>query len=300
MSLTHWNFNAYVRSVFRLFLLAGGTSMTRDVLQHHAVAAARVFLRRAAAINSSHLRPPSLTGASISQQQARTLHYTQCRSLSGSDKASTMNSRDDKDADATAQTAPNTGTPPAAGGIFGNLPARTAAARAGRGCLIALPIVGIGFSAWTCVTDYRRVRHELKRACVGLALAEMSFQREAGRKGDSGSSGGGGGANSATRPTLDASPVRSFSVALVADAGVLGFHLLAAYGLWHGWDPDPIVNAEIGNLVAAVVSTGGGLRGEYLAANRMRQISGRRRTAAEALARGEGGTGASAPSDGGG
>ncbi|CAM9296588.1 unnamed protein product [Ectocarpus sp. 13 AM-2016] len=262
--------------------------MTRVVLQHHAAAAARLFLRRAAAVNSSHLRPSSPMGASISQQQARTLHYTQCRSLSGTEKASTTSSRDDKDADATAETAPKTGTPPAAGAIFGNLPARTAAARAGRGCLIALPLAGIGFSAWTCITDYRRVRHELKLARVGLALAEMSFQRDAGRKGDSG---GGGGANSATRPTFDASPARSFSVALVADAGVLGFHLLAAYGLWHGWDPDPIVNAEIGNLVAAVVSTGGGLRGEYLAANR---------NAAEALARGEGGTGSSAPGDGGG
>ncbi|CAM9159090.1 unnamed protein product [Ectocarpus sp. 12 AP-2014] len=262
--------------------------MTRVVLQHHAAAAARLFLRRAAAVNSSHLRPSSPTSALISQQQARTLHYTQCRSLSGTDKASTTSSRDDKDADATAQTAPNTGRPPASGGIFGDLPARTAAARAGRGCLIALPLAGIGFSAWTCVTDYRRVRHELKLARVGLALAEMSFQRDAVRKGDSG---GGGGANSAPRPTFDASPARSFSVALVADAGVLGFHLLAAYGLWHGWDPDPIVNAEIGNLVAAVVSTGGGLRGEYLAANR---------NATEALARGEGGTGSSAPGDGGG
>ncbi|CAM9674362.1 unnamed protein product [Ectocarpus sp. 4 AP-2014] len=263
--------------------------MTR-VVQHHAAAAARLFLRRAAAVNSSHLRPSSPTGASISQHQARTLHYTECRSLSGSDKASTTSGRDDEDADATAQTAPtsSTGTPPAAGGIFGKLPARTAAARAGRGCLIALPLAGIGFSAWTCVTDYRRVRHELKLARVGLALAEMSFQRDAGRKGDSG--GGGGGANSATRPMFDASPARSFSVALVADTGVLGFHLLAAYGLWHGWDPDPIVNAEIGNLVAAVVSTGGGLRGEYLAANR---------NAAEALARGEGDTGSSAPGDGG-
>lgn len=106
----------------------------------------------------------------------------------------------------------------------------------------------------------------------------MSYQRDASRTGDNGG-GGGGGANSATRPTFDASPARCFSVALAADASVLGFHLLAAYGLWHGWDPDPIVNAEIGNLVAAVVSTGGGVRGEYLVANRK---------SAEALARGGG------------
>lgn len=270
--------------------------MTRLVLQQRAAAifARRLFLRRAAAVNSSNLLPSSPPGAASSQQQeaARTLRYAQCRSLSGSDKASTTSSRDDEEANnTTAQTTPTTGTPPAAGGIFGNLPARTAATRAGRGCLIALPLAGIGFSAWACVSDYRRVRHELKLARVGLALAEMSYQRDAAsRKGDDGGGGGGGGgANSVARPTLDASPARGFSVALVADASALGFHLLAAYGLWHGWDPDPIVNAEIGNLVAAVVSTGGGLRGEYLAANRH---------AAEALARG-GGTGSSAVGDGG-
>lgn len=159
--------------------------------------------------------------------------------------------------------------PPAAsaqeggGGFFETLPARTAAGRVGRGALVALPVVGAGFAAHLARKDYRRARSELKLAHVRLALAEMSYQRDASR-----TAGAQDGVVLPNRPTLETSAARCFGVTAAIDSGIVAAHMVMLFGLYHGWEPDPIVNAGIVAMVGATLSTGGGVRGEYLVASR--------------------------------
>lgn len=143
-------------------------------------------------------------------------------------------------------------------GILGSLPVRTAVARVGRGFLIALPLAGAGFAAWIGRSDYRRTRQELELARARLSLAEAKHNEDV----DSGREAGA----AASRPTLDTAAVRCFGVATAADSVNVVAHLVAVYGLYQGWAPEGIVNAESVGLVSAVVSTGGAVRGEYLAA----------------------------------
>lgn len=143
-------------------------------------------------------------------------------------------------------------------GILGSLPVRTAVARVGRGFLIALPLAGAGFAAWIGRSDYRRTRQELELARARLSLAEAKYNEDV----DSGREAGA----AASQPTLDTATVRCFGVATAADSVNVVAHLVAVYGLYQGWAPEGIVNAESVGLVSAVVSTGGAVRGEYLAA----------------------------------
>lgn len=163
---------------------------------------------------------------------------------------------------AGSRTATTTTARPAAAaasrGILGSLPVRTAVARVGRGFLIALPLAGAGFAAWIGRSDYRRTRQELELARARLALAE----EEHGKHVDAGRATGG----VASRPTLDTATVECFGVATAADSVNVVAHLVAVYGLYRGWAPEGIVNAESVGLFSAVVSTGGAVRGEYLAA----------------------------------
>ena len=144
-------------------------------------------------------------------------------------------------------------------GILGSLPVRTAVARVGRGFLIALPLAGAGFAAWIGRSDYRRTRQELELARARLSIAEGKKHSE---DVDSGRETGA----VASRPTLDTTIVRCFGVATAADCVNVVAHLVAVYGLYQGWAPEGIINAESVGLVSAVVSTGGAVRGEYLAA----------------------------------
>lgn len=156
---------------------------------------------------------------------------------------------------------------PSSRGIFGNLPARTAAARLGRGVLIALPLAGAAFAAWIARSDYRRTREELDLARVRLGIEQELYENAVKMARE-----GGGAPTPATRtaspPVLDTSTVRCFGVATAADSANVVAHLVAAYGLYHGWAPDGIVNAEYASLGSAVLSTGGAVRGEYLIAAR--------------------------------
>lgn len=146
--------------------------------------------------------------------------------------------------------------------IFGVLsPTPKVVARIGRGCLIAVPLAGAGFAAWIGWSDYRRTRRELELARVRLTRAleekNRSVTTAAGKEG--------------TRdpvPTLDTSTVLCFGVAAAADSVNVAAHLVAAYGLYQGWLPDGIVNAEIASWVTAAVSTGAAVWGEYLTARR--------------------------------
>lgn len=170
-------------------------------------------------------------------------------------------------------------------GIFGSLPTRTALGRVGRGVLVAIPIAGAGFSAVLARRDYRRARQELKLARVRLAIAQRNHQRgvskvAAGKNKREDGAADDPASDRPQMPTLDTSTAACFGVALAADSGVVAAHLVAAYGLYQGWAPDPVVNAEIASLVGAVVSTGGGVRGEYLVATR--------RAAEEAVEHGSG------------
>lgn len=244
----------------------------------HGRAGGLLFLRRAAAERSPllFLLPSSCscraaaaaaarTTADIYRQQVRALHGT--RFLHGGGN---------KDHDRSVTTSSNSGGGGGGrDGIFGSLPARTALDRVGRGLLISLPLVGAGFSAVLARRDYRRARQELKLARVRLALSQRNHHRDLSKIAAAREKGGeeDGVAddlptNLPPRPTLDTSTTACFGVALAADSGLAAAHLVAAYGLYQGWTPDPIINAEIASFVGAVVSTGGGVRGEYLVATR--------------------------------
>lgn len=166
--------------------------------------------------------------------------------------------------------------PPAAstarsgGGMFGSLPARTAFGRVGRGVLIGLPVVGAGFAFHMARKDFRRARSELKGAHVRLAVAEMSYQRDVSRT--AGGRTRQDGAALPERPTLETSTARCFGVTAAIDSGIVAAHALTLYGLYQGWEPNPIINAGIAAMVGAVFSTGGGVRGDYLVASR--ELSG--------------------------
>lgn len=221
--------------------------MTR-VLPH---GAGLLFLRHAAR------RPllPSYASSAVNYcQQARALHGT--RFLGGGKK--------DHDGSASTTATKTSTEHSSSGGILGSLPARTALARVGHGVLVALPIAGAGFSAILARRDYHRTRKELKLARVRLTLAERNHQRDVSRV----TAGKEDGVDPPTRPTLETSTTACFGVALAADSGIVAAHLVAAYGLYQGWAPDPVVNAEIASLIGAFVSTGGGVRGEYLVARR--------------------------------
>lgn len=143
--------------------------------------------------------------------------------------------------------------------IFGVLsPTPKVVARVGRGCLIAVPLAGAGFAAWIGWSDYRRTRRELELARVRLAraLEEHRSATAAEKEGE------------VPEPTLDTSTVICFGVSAAADSVNVVAHLVAAYGLYQGWMPDGIVNAEIASWISAVVSTGAAVRGEYLTAGR--------------------------------
>lgn len=203
---------------------------------------------------------PSFPSAATHHPQVRALHYT--RSTSSRDH----DDDEGKKATTTTTTTVSAPNPPAADhgrdAAGANLPTSTALARVGRGLLLALPIAGVGAAAWVGRSDYHKVRKELRLARVRLALDHMSHQREVSR------TAGQSGAERPTEPTLDSSTARCYALALLADGGVLAGHLVAAYGLLRGWDPEPIVNAEIASLAGALLSTGGGVRGEYLVAAR--------------------------------
>lgn len=143
-------------------------------------------------------------------------------------------------------------------GILGSLPVRTAVARVGRGFLIALPLAGAGFAAWIGRSDYRRTRQELELARARLSLAEEKHNEDVYSGRETGTV--------ANQPTLDTTTVRCFGVATAADSVNVVAHLVAGYGLYQGWAPEGIVDAESVGLVSAFVSTGGAVRGEYLAA----------------------------------
>lgn len=149
--------------------------------------------------------------------------------------------------------------------ILVSLPASTTIARVGRGCLIALPLAGAGFAAWIGRSDYRRTRQELELARSRLALEVKNHAAAKGRPGAA--------VEAAGVPRLDTSAVRCFGIATAADSVNVVAHLVAAYGLYRGWAPDDIVNAEIASLVSAVLSTGGAVRGEYLTAHRIAATS---------------------------
>lgn len=129
--------------------------------------------------------------------------------------------------------------------------------------LIALPLVGAGFATDLARKDYRRARHELRQARLRL-VAEMSHRREV-------MAAGGGeedGAALSDLPVVDVSPARAFGVAAAVDSGVVLAHLVSLYGLYQGWEPEPIVNAGVAVVAGALLSAGGGVRGEYLVARR--------------------------------
>ncbi|CAM9719938.1 unnamed protein product, partial [Scytosiphon promiscuus] len=194
-------------------------------LGYVAAVAGRSCLRRYA---GSGRKQPSISGADT-RRQVRPVHYTR------------MISKDHDDAEEKALTAG--ATPPDSPaerveGTAAGVPASTALARVGRGFLLALPLAGAGAAAWVGRSDYHKVRKELRLARVRLALDHMSHQREVSR------TAGQSGAERPIQPTLDTSPARCYAVALMADAGVLAGHLVAGYGLYRGWDPEPIVNAE--------------------------------------------------------
>lgn len=75
-----------------------------------------------------------------------------------------------------------------------------------------------------------------------------------------------------TAPEMNTSTVNCFGVATAADSANVVAHLLAAFGLYQGWEPDAIVAVESASLVAAVVSTGGAVGGEYLSARRAARL----------------------------
>lgn len=170
----------------------------------------------------------------------------------------------EEEEEASKEAPPSGPTEGGAGGMFGSLPARTAAGRVGRGVLVALPVVGAGFAAHLARKDYRRARSELKLAHVRLALSEMSYQRDVSRKAGTQKDG----VVLPSRPTLETSAARCFGVTAAIDSGIVAAHALTLYGLYQGWEPDPIVHAGIAATVGAVFSTGGGVRGEYLVASR--------------------------------
>lgn len=121
-----------------------------------------------------------------------------------------------------------------------------------------MPLAGAGFAAWIGRSDYRRTRRELELARVRLARAldEHRSATAAEKEGE------------LPEPTLDTSTVICFGVSAAADSVNVVAHLVAAYGLYQGWIPDGIVNAEIASWISAVVSTGAAVRGEYLTAGR--------------------------------
>ncbi|CAM9544958.1 unnamed protein product, partial [Hapterophycus canaliculatus] len=221
-----------------------------------AAACGRSCLRRF----SERVQGPSPFSGAKTHRQSRALHYTR----------STLKDYGDTEQNANMRAGPESGTTDAApdspaedaDGAGMSLSTSTALARVGRGCLLALPLAGAGAAAWVGRSDYHKVRQELRLARVRLALDHMNHQREVNR------TAGQRGVERPTRPTLDTSTARYYAGALLADSGVLAAHLVAAYGLYRGWDPEPIVNAEIASLVGAVLSTGGGVRGEYLIAAR--------------------------------
>ena len=158
------------------------------------------------------------------------------------------------------------------GGIFGCLPARTVLGRVGRGALAAIPVVGAGFAADLARKDYKRALHELRQAHVRLALAEMSHRREAvrlaGDGGDGAQRGGEDGDAAAlpSQPVVDVSAARVFGVAAAVDSGVALAHAVSLYGLYQGWEPQPIINAGMAVVAGGLLSAGSGTRGEYLVA----------------------------------
>lgn len=187
------------------------------------------------------------------------------RALHGT-KPSAQNQQQQEEA---RKAPPAASTEESGGGTFGGLPARTAAGRVGRGLLVGMPVVGAGFALHLARKDFRRARSELKSAHVRLALAEMSYQRDVSRTAGARQQDGGGAATILPdRPTLETSAARCFGVTAAVDSGIVAAHVVTLYGLYQGWEPDPIVNAGIAAMIGAVLSTGGGVRGEYLVASR--------------------------------
>lgn len=150
-------------------------------------------------------------------------------------------------------------------------PARMAVARLGRGLLIAVPIVGAAFAAWIGRSDMRRTIEELEIARADLARAERAYKISGGVNGQEKSSTAADGPTSdlvSAGPILNTTTVKCFGVATASDSVNVVAHLIVAYGLYQGWAPDAIVSVETTSLIAAVVSTGGAVGGEYLSARR--------------------------------
>lgn len=74
--------------------------------------------------------------------------------------------------------------------------------------------------------------------------------------------------NQMAAPKMNTATVKCFGIATAADSVNVVAHLLVAYGLYQGWEPDPLIALESTSLFAAVVSTGGAVGGEYLSARR--------------------------------
>ncbi len=219
------------------------------------------FLRRAGSIRPRPLSSP--------HQAARALHWSSKRLVGADDVSQSSSSSSSSSSSRSSRGPKQVEHGGGGGGIFGCLPARTALGRVGRGVLVALPLVGAGFAADLARKDYRRARLELRHVRLRLALAEVSRRR---RESTAAGAGAGeeedGAAALPDQPVVDLSPARAFGVAAAVDSGVALAHLVSLYGLYQGWEPEPIINAGIAVAAGAVLSAGGGVRGEYLVARR--------------------------------
>lgn len=165
---------------------------------------------------------------------------------------------------AVVRTASRTASPQQELGITQRLllphfPANLAAKRLARGILIGVPVVGAALSAWLARSDMRRTYQEIAIARSDHARALARASRIKHTHGD-------------LSPTVNTGTVNCFGVATAADSVNVVAHLITAFGLYQGWEPDPIAAAESASLLAAVVSTGAAVGGEYLSARRATRL----------------------------